>query len=193
MATVTFAAEPAPRMTEAEPFNVELDVPEGFDHASRVTPELIYPVEVAAISNWSVPPNTDDAWPRVDVIPEGGLLLWIVRGDVAFDYQEMPSQGDWFEPAAYTYMNASEKEPSGRPSPGEPEVIEAQRALSGSDRVENPWTGANTWARFVPLTDSAGQPRERPPYLVIYVFSGGEEPPLDEISRMVETLTVRYT
>lgn len=197
MTQVSFSAAAAKTVGSDRPFNVDVDVPNGYFHNPAVTPSLVYPIEVAAIANWNIPVSSDDgdgdAWPRVDLIPDSGVLLWILQGDVRFDYKEMPSQGNWFIPAAYTYLSATSEDTSRPPTPGTPEVVAHERGISSADRMESPWAGCSTWGRLTPLTEPNGETAERPPYLVLYVFAGTGSPPLDEVNQMIGSLAVRYS
>jgi hypothetical protein len=196
MTAITFPAGAATEIGSPHGYNLSIDVPDGYSYHSRVAPTLLYPVEVAAIANWDIPVNEGDdgaaeAWPRIDLMPKSGVLLWILQGDVGYDYQAMPGQGEWFVPPSYTYL--APEGPSVIPATAAaPAVVGTERALGGPERFASPWTGSNIWARLVPLAGPEGETPEQPPYLMLYQFAGTGEAPTEDVDAMVTSMKVVY-
>lgn len=66
----------------------ELPVPAGFQVEDRLNPSLAYPFELGGITNIDLPPgeaSPESGFPRVDLIPEHGVLLWIVAYDTTWE------------------------------------------------------------------------------------------------------------
>lgn len=66
----------------------ELPIPEGFKAEERLNPSLAYPFELGGITNVELPPgeaSPESGFPRVNLIPKGGLLLWLVAYDTTWE------------------------------------------------------------------------------------------------------------
>lgn len=66
----------------------EVPVPPGFAAQSRLNPSLAYPFELGGIANVDIPPGQalpESGFPRVDLIPADGVLLWIIAYDTAWE------------------------------------------------------------------------------------------------------------
>lgn len=66
----------------------ELRVPDGFRVENRLNPNLAYPFELGGITNTKIPPgeaSPESGFPRVDLIPQDGVLLWIVAYDTTWE------------------------------------------------------------------------------------------------------------
>lgn len=66
----------------------ELTVPDGFRVENRLIPSLAYPFELGGITNTKIPPgevSPESGFPRVDLIPQDGVLLWIVAYDTTWE------------------------------------------------------------------------------------------------------------
>jgi hypothetical protein len=66
----------------------EVPVPDGFKVEQRLNPSLYYPFELGGLGNVDLPPgeaSRESGFPRVDLIPEGGALLWIVAYDMSWE------------------------------------------------------------------------------------------------------------
>lgn len=68
-------------------------------HTTRLVRSLIYPWELASLCTVNLPESNDQddaesfygAWPRIDLLPLEGILVWLTLGDRAFDQGNMPS------------------------------------------------------------------------------------------------------
>jgi hypothetical protein len=67
----------------------EVPVPDGFRAESRLNPSLLYPFELGGITNVDLPPgeaSPESGFPRVDLLPADGVLLWIVAYDTTWEH-----------------------------------------------------------------------------------------------------------
>lgn len=66
----------------------QLPLPAGFQVKERLNPSLAYPFELGGITNIDLPPgeaSPESGFPRVDLIPKHGILLWIVAYDTTWE------------------------------------------------------------------------------------------------------------
>jgi hypothetical protein len=181
------------------PFEAEIELPDGYQHLSQAAPALKYPIELVAAANYDLPvtgasgtpPTEWSAWPLVEQMPEDGLIFWLLRGDVAFDYEKMPDAGDWFDPQAYVFLGgaasgASESAPAGG-------VASRQAPFGMGDIMGSPWMNASVWARLIPLATAEGEISNEPPYLSAYCFTGKGSPPTDDANAILGSLAVNYS
>lgn len=181
-------------------FEISLEIPDGFRHTARTTPNLAYPIELAVLANWDLPatepadvePKHPASFPRIDLIGPDGVVLWVLRGDVALDYEVVPQMGDWFSPQSYRYLAP----PVVFESPGELESMKGLQASPTSfgddDLMGSWWPSVRMWGRLIPLTENTGKIASRPPYLIAYGFAGNGKPPLGALNDAVTSLTPTY-
>jgi hypothetical protein len=183
----------------APSLSVSCDVPDSYVQMARATSGLKYPIEVGAVANFDLPvtgssgaPSTEwTAWPLVEAMPEDGIVFWLLRGDVAFDYKNIPQAGEWFDPSNYVFLAPQSSGVGARDaSPGSATTRAA--AFKPSDTMGSPWRNTMVWARMLPVTNADGTISNEPPYLVAYGFAGKGAPPVDDLSVMLESLAVSY-
>lgn len=180
----------------ALPFQVRWSVPPGYKHLPRAAPALGYPIEVGAVANYDLPvtgaaqsPKTEwSVWPLVEYMPEDGLIFWVLRGDVAFDYEKIPSAGEWFDPSSYVFLGAEGASADAQPG----EVSSTLTPFGTRDAMGSPWINASVWARMVPVATADGQVGKTPQYLVAYCFAGKVGAPLEDADEMLGSLSVVY-
>jgi hypothetical protein len=66
----------------------DIDVPAGFAPVDRLNPRLEYPFELGGVLNVPLAPGeaTDESgFPRIDLLPPRGVLLWIVAYDTTYE------------------------------------------------------------------------------------------------------------
>jgi hypothetical protein len=175
-----------------------IDVPDGFTCRTLTNAVLSYPVEITAIANWNVPPTLKAdptvperarAWPRVDLMPAGGELLWLLRGSIAFDYSVYPGQSGWFNPGEAVYLAPKDVAASAVAAPG---VETRPSSLSESERITEAWPETDVWNRILPLTDKEGSKPDEPTYLVAYAFVKTGSGELETLNTTLESIEVTY-
>jgi hypothetical protein len=66
----------------------DLPIPDGFRAEDRLNPSLAYPFELGGVTNVDLPPgeaSPESGFPRVDLLPADGVLLWIVAYDTTWE------------------------------------------------------------------------------------------------------------
>lgn len=157
---------------------VRVEIPSNFGSRQRAVPSLGYPIEVAVVANWDIPdtptsdelPDSPPAWPRVDLLPDNGVLFWLVRGAVEFDEETEPDDASRFRPSDYVYL-APKSLTTGAAAESQG-VRTEEPALSVEDEQRSWWPNARMWGRRMPLTDAKGTRTARPLYLQLYAFAG---------------------
>jgi hypothetical protein len=181
------------------PFEVSLEIPDDYHHLSQAAPALKYPIEIATAANFDIPvtgspdaPETEyKVWPSVDSMPEDGLIFWLLRGDVAFDYQKVPAAGIWFEPEGYVFLgSAGSATAQSSAAPGE--AASTAQPFGMSDAMGSQWANAFVWARLIPVAGPDGEIAEEPPYLVTYCFAGRGGAPMEDADELLTSVSVRY-
>jgi hypothetical protein len=170
---------------------LRVGVPSGFGLAPRAG-LLRYPSEVAAIGNWDVaaakPALTGDTemasgWPRVELMPAAGMLLWVLLGDVRHDNGIMPWEGGGPIGRRMIYLA-----PSGVAA--RHALVQTEMApLSRGDLTYSRYPSVTMWRRVVPLAGADGAPAEDPLYLQIFAFAGrgaGSARPLTDALASIE-------
>ena len=178
-------------------FEVSLELPDGFSFRRRAASDLKYPVEIAAVANWDAPDTAAtsgtpwDDWPRIDFMPGNGVLLWIVRGDVSYDNQILPTEVGWFDPNRQPYLplRGSGSKSATTPAGAGIEPYPSQFGLSDSREFDE-WPNATSWSRLMPLAGNSGQRRAAPPYLQIYGFAGHGDAPLQKLTDALTSIEV---
>lgn len=195
--TVAFSDMPETALKSG--ITVSATVPEGFESRQRSVPGLGYPIEVATFANWQIPdtPDADElphslpAWPRVDLLPSSGVLLWLLRGAVSFDYEIEPEEAAAFNPSQFLYL-APPASVAASSEPGADGVSTVVPPLSGEDEQTSWWSNARMWARRIPLTDRGGSRIDQPLYLQFYAFVGSGVKNVNQIDSLLESLQVSY-
>lgn len=75
-----------PTTVTAQGVIVEADLPPGWRRYDKVVEQLVYPAELATFANFDLPPTGElgdlvPAEPRVELVPNSGILLWLTLGD----------------------------------------------------------------------------------------------------------------
>lgn len=191
--TVAFSDMPDTALKSG--ITVDMTVPGGIEYRRRSVPGLGYPIEVATFSNWQIPDtpeaeeltNSPPAWPRVDLLPNDGVLLWLLRGAIAFDYEIEPEEAAAFNPSQFVYLapgDVGDLDADG--------VTTAVAPLSEEDEQSSWWSNARMWGRRVPLTDSSGSRVDQPMYLQLYAFVGSGVEDTNQIDSLLESLQIHY-
>jgi hypothetical protein len=195
--TVAFSDMPETALKSG--LTVNMTVPEGVEYRRRSVPGLGYPIEVATFANWEIPDtpeaeeptNSPPAWPRVDLLPSSGMLLWLLRGAVAFDFEIEPEEAAAFNPSQFVYL-APPGSVAANPNPEADGVTTTVLPLSGEDEQPSWWSTARMWGRRIPLTDPSGSRVDQPIYLQFYAFVGSGVNNVNQIDSLLESLQVNY-
>lgn len=179
-------------------FEISLEVPDGFSFKPRTAMDLAYPIELAVLANWDLPPTESvepqlpATWPRIDLMDPDGAVLWVLRGDVGLDYSVLPQMGDWFHSQRYRYV-APPTAFESLPEDASTEGLQASPTPFGSaDEMGSFWQGVQVWGRLMPLAENAGGIGARPPYLVAYGFAGSGNPPIEALNQAVTSIEPSY-
>jgi hypothetical protein len=179
------------------PFELEVDIPSGYRAYERAG-LLLYPSELVAISNWDVAsakPSTvevdgelPNGWPRLEVMPADGVLLWIVVGDVVQDNEVMPwESGGPLGVPGMTYLAPREVGPAADRVNSDPQP------LSDQDRRNSRWPGLLHWNRVVPLAGKDGEAEAEPLYLQLFAFAGERAGFAAPLANMTSSIGFSYT
>jgi hypothetical protein len=177
--------------TTRGPLEWSFEPPSSFKVLHRAVPPLGYPWEVAGAGDWDFPPNcpTTDAEkadyadvPRLDLMPERGVFLWLIVGDLQRDYEVEPRSGPPLIPGQFLA-------PTGKPAANG--ISTGVAPLGAGDRL-NDGAHLSKWDRLVFLTEADGTPSEEPLYLMVKAYAGSGSPGMTGVNSLIVSLRFSY-
>ncbi|MDQ2630409.1 MAG: hypothetical protein M3Y75_05470 [Actinomycetota bacterium] len=173
---------------------MSFELPSGF-HVGERAGDVLYPVQIAAVANWdteiTMPTFEETAketsWPQLRRMPEGGQMVWMLLGDVAYDNKlgEWEGGGPLGSSVRFDYLAPDGATPADAP------VRSDVRPLGLGDETASRWPNVAMWKRTICLANADGKAEEEPLYLKLFIFSalGIDSAPLAQI---VGSLRARY-
>lgn len=153
------------------------EVPPGCRVIPHPVPNLLYPLDVAATINWDMPPTIPEtvqdedqaSWPRIDLIPEDGIIVWLCVGDLARDYTVEPPPG---RPMTLGGRAIPFLRPVDGPGSRSTQAGATVPQLDPEDRTVSRWPTTQQWNRLIPLIGSGGEASDTPLYARLRVIVG---------------------
>jgi len=179
-------------MPSEVPVRVSAEVPSGFQTLPAAG-AVLYPYQVGVVSNWDLGPEprgVGHGWPPIERMPEEGLLVWLIMGDVAKDNTVEPWEGGGplGSPKHFDYL---------APKPAREKATGLVKSktppLSAADEQQGRWPGTRMWNRVICLADRSAVAQKEPYYLQILSFAGERVAAPDSMNSIVESLQFEYT
>lgn len=178
---------------EITSLEVSFDLPSTFTYADRLVPGLGYPWEVVGISNWSVPQTiwqtpldeeTMGSWPRCDLMPPDGLLLWVLTGETRRD--DRPVDRGWTQ-RRFQFLTAR-----GGKTPSPDARLRPNIADLDAEPVNDVrWEGVRSRTKVVGMPDKAGGLGAEPRYLLLRAFTGANQASVRPLAEIAASISYR--